>query len=146
MTSLRTPAKWTVTSQNVTESSLEDDDVTDSSEDHTEAVDASSEEGADSVDDDDVSSQVDSDVTSDESHSTSMSDEAREDQSVCERGVSVFSCSPLLCLYNFCPGRPSAQCRVNPCGGCSVQWFDASDDVTDQCFVGEWMLELAALI
>ena len=125
--------------RDVTESSLEGSDVTDdeyvSDEDHTEAYYDDTDENLDE-DEDSLDEEDEEDSTEDDDSSSNESSDVTDDQPVCASGADVFSCSPLLCLYSVCAGHPSAQCRVNPCDGCSVQWFDGTDDVTDQCSNG----------
>ncbi|XP_064600970.1 uncharacterized protein LOC135467138 [Liolophura sinensis] len=48
---------------------------------------------------------------------------------VCPAGVSIHQCDPGLCLRTLCPSHPQAVCRINPCGGCSAQFFDANNNV-----------------
>ncbi|XP_069977259.1 uncharacterized protein [Penaeus vannamei] len=44
---------------------------------------------------------------------------------ICEPGQTVHVCDKQLCENQVCFSHPHAVCRVNPCGGCSVQFVDA---------------------
>ena len=131
-------------SDSTDDSSVSSDDSSASSDDSSASSDDSS---ASSDDDDDSSSDDDDDSSADTSSSSSSSSSSSEEKDhrrrmssdvpVCDAGEDVYSCSPLLCLYSYCPGRPGAQCRVRPCGGCHVEWYDGEQQVTDQCSAGE---------
>ncbi|KAK7082228.1 hypothetical protein SK128_021740, partial [Halocaridina rubra] len=43
---------------------------------------------------------------------------------ICEPGQTVHVCDKDLCENQVCFSHPHAVCRVNPCGGCSVQFVD----------------------
>ena len=47
-----------------------------------------------------------------------------------DEGAMQF-CDPQLCRQQVCFGHPRAQCRVNPCGGCSTDFFDSDNQKVD---------------
>ncbi|CAI9718898.1 chordin isoform X2 [Octopus vulgaris] len=52
--------------------------------------------------------------------------------SKCPLGHAPVKCSSDLCFDTICPGISGAICRVNYCGTCSVEWYDAhSGDVVE---------------
>ena len=130
------------------DNSISSDDSSDSTDDSSVSSDdssASSDDSSASSDDSSASSSDDDDDSSADTSSSSSSSEEKKhhrrrmlsDVPVCDAGEDVYSCSPLLCLYSYCPGRPGAQCRVRPCGGCHVEWYEGEQQVTDQCSAGE---------
>ncbi|XP_042879578.1 uncharacterized protein LOC122258000 [Penaeus japonicus] len=54
---------------------------------------------------------------------------------ICEPGQTVHVCDKQLCENQVCFSHPHAVCRVNPCGGCSVQFVDAFNSPVN-CEVG----------
>lgn len=54
---------------------------------------------------------------------------------VCEPGQTVHVCNKQLCEGQVCFSHPHAICRVNPCGGCSVQFVDEFNSPVN-CEVG----------
>ncbi|KAK8392409.1 hypothetical protein O3P69_014644 [Scylla paramamosain] len=51
-------------------------------------------------------------------------DPATPTNMICEPGQTVHVCDKQLCEGQVCFSHPHAICRVNPCGGCSVQFVD----------------------
>ena len=41
----------------------------------------------------------------------------------------MFTCLRNFCQWSTCPAHPDAKCRVNPCGGCKVEFVDKSGKV-----------------
>ncbi|KAK8727075.1 hypothetical protein OTU49_009926, partial [Cherax quadricarinatus] len=54
---------------------------------------------------------------------------------ICEPGQIVHVCDKSLCENQVCFSHPHAVCRVNPCGGCSVQFVDEFNSPVN-CEVG----------
>ncbi|KAJ7356063.1 Nidogen-2 [Desmophyllum pertusum] len=46
-------------------------------------------------------------------------------------GKTMFTCLRNFCQWSTCPAHPEAKCRVNPCGGCKVEFVDKSGNVVD---------------
>lgn len=53
---------------------------------------------------------------------------------VCPNGQPVQCCPQELCLQ-VCAADPTAVCRINPCGGCKAQFFNAKNE-TVNCTAG----------
>ena len=47
---------------------------------------------------------------------------------VCEEGLTVHVCNKTLCDNKFCLAHPHASCRVDPCGGCKIAFYDSSNN------------------
>ncbi|XP_037795742.1 balbiani ring protein 3-like [Penaeus monodon] len=62
-------------------------------------------------------------------------DPATPTNMICEPGQTVHVCDKQLCENQVCFSHPHAVCRVNPCGGCSVQFVDAFNSPVN-CEVG----------
>ena len=43
----------------------------------------------------------------------------------------MFTCLRNFCEWSTCPAHPEAKCRVNPCGGCNVEYVDKNGNVVD---------------
>lgn len=43
----------------------------------------------------------------------------------------MFTCLRNFCEWSTCPAHPEATCRVNPCGGCKVEFVDKDGNVVD---------------
>ena len=43
----------------------------------------------------------------------------------------MFTCLRNFCQWSTCPAHPEANCRVNPCGGCKVEFIDKSGKVVN---------------
>jgi len=43
----------------------------------------------------------------------------------------MFTCLRNFCQWSTCPAHPEAKCRVNPCGGCKVEFVDKSGKVVN---------------
>ncbi|XP_033732549.1 uncharacterized protein LOC117321990 isoform X4 [Pecten maximus] len=43
---------------------------------------------------------------------------------LCPAGVQAMCCDFLQCVDHMCPAHPRAKCRMNPCGGCHVEFYD----------------------
>ncbi|XP_060079100.1 fibrillin-2-like [Ylistrum balloti] len=43
---------------------------------------------------------------------------------MCPAGVKAMCCDFLQCVDHMCPAHPWAKCRMNPCGGCRVEFYD----------------------
>ncbi|XP_069121238.1 uncharacterized protein [Argopecten irradians] len=43
---------------------------------------------------------------------------------LCPVGVKPMCCDFLQCVDHICPAYPMAKCRMNPCGGCRVEFYD----------------------
>lgn len=43
----------------------------------------------------------------------------------------MFTCLRNFCQWSTCPAHPDAKCRVNPCGGCKVEFVDKSGKVVN---------------
>ncbi|XP_078349655.1 thyroglobulin-like isoform X1 [Oculina patagonica] len=56
-------------------------------------------------------------------------------------GKPMFTCLRNFCQWSTCPAHPEAKCRVNPCGGCKVEFVDKSGKVVD-CNEGKSKCEL----
>ncbi|XP_066984826.1 uncharacterized protein [Macrobrachium rosenbergii] len=54
---------------------------------------------------------------------------------ICEPGQTVHMCDKNLCENQVCFSHPHAVCRVNPCGGCAVQFVDEFNSPVN-CEVG----------
>ncbi|OQV15699.1 putative Uncharacterized protein ZC84.1 [Hypsibius exemplaris] len=50
---------------------------------------------------------------------------------VCPEGEAMQFCDPQLCRQQVCFGHPRAQCRINPCGGCTTDFFDSDNHKVD---------------
>ncbi|XP_055958614.1 uncharacterized protein LOC126808776 isoform X1 [Patella vulgata] len=48
---------------------------------------------------------------------------------VCNGNESVHCCNPDLCKMTHCPANLHAVCRINPCGTCSVEFYDSNQKV-----------------
>lgn len=46
-------------------------------------------------------------------------------------GKPMFTCLRNFCQWSTCPAHPDAKCRVNPCGGCKVEFVDKSGKVVN---------------
>ncbi|KAK7502647.1 hypothetical protein BaRGS_00006222 [Batillaria attramentaria] len=67
--------------------------------------------------------------------SADMEDDDNEEQcAVCPNGEKVKCCPKELCLQT-CPADPTAVCRINPCGGCKAEFFNANNE-TVNCTAG----------
>ncbi|XP_071535769.1 uncharacterized protein [Panulirus ornatus] len=62
-------------------------------------------------------------------------DPATPTNMICEPGQTVHVCDKSLCENQVCFSHPHAVCRVNPCGGCSVQFVDEFNSPVN-CEVG----------
>lgn len=51
--------------------------------------------------------------------------------SVCPNGTAPMCCKLDLCVQNSCPSNPTAKCRINPCGGCKVEFYDDKNTPVD---------------
>ncbi|CAG0879216.1 unnamed protein product [Darwinula stevensoni] len=54
-----------------------------------------------------------------------------EDEPVCGWNVAIHVCNQSLCDDKICLGEPSASCRVNPCGGCNVEFYNDDNQLVD---------------
>ena len=54
---------------------------------------------------------------------------------ICPSKLPIRRCFPWLCYLKTCPAYPKASCRINPCGNCSVQFYDEKNNILD-CFKG----------
>ena len=43
----------------------------------------------------------------------------------------MFTCLRNFCQWSTCPAHSEAKCRVNPCGGCKVEFVDKSGKVVN---------------
>ena len=55
--------------------------------------------------------------------------------SVCEDGITAHVCDKSLCDEKVCITDPSATCKINPCGGCKAEFYDARGSIVD-CAAG----------
>ena len=46
-------------------------------------------------------------------------------------GKPMFTCLRNFCQWSTCPAHPEAKCRINPCGGCKVEFIDKNSKVVD---------------
>ncbi|XP_022787386.1 uncharacterized protein LOC111327458 [Stylophora pistillata] len=46
-------------------------------------------------------------------------------------GKPMFTCLRNSCQWSTCPAHPDAKCRINPCGGCKVEFVDKNGKVVD---------------
>lgn len=46
-------------------------------------------------------------------------------------GKPMFTCLRNFCEWSSCPAHPDAKCRVNPCGGCKVEFVDKDGKVVN---------------
>lgn len=46
-------------------------------------------------------------------------------------GKPMFTCLRNFCEWSSCPAHPDAKCRVNPCGGCKVEFVDKDGNVVN---------------
>lgn len=53
----------------------------------------------------------------------------------------MFTCLRNFCQWSSCPAHPEATCRVNPCGGCKVEFVDKDGKVVD-CKEGNIILKV----
>ncbi|KAK3088649.1 hypothetical protein FSP39_021894 [Pinctada imbricata] len=54
---------------------------------------------------------------------------------ICPDGKEPKCCDIKLCLYHACPLAPRAACRINPCGGCKVEFYDRFNNIVN-CTAG----------
>ncbi|XP_064621578.1 uncharacterized protein LOC135484230 [Lineus longissimus] len=56
----------------------------------------------------------------------------QNDEPVCAVGEKVHNCPPKMCTIfkKLCPGDPAAVCRVHPCNGCFVKFFNGTTSAT----------------
>ena len=40
-------------------------------------------------------------------------------------------CDPQTCRRQVCYGHPRAQCKVNPCGGCAIGFYNSENEKVD---------------
>ncbi|XP_070578362.1 uncharacterized protein [Ptychodera flava] len=50
---------------------------------------------------------------------------------VCEEGEHMQRCAQNLCYQAVCLAHPAAVCRVNPCGECTVHFYDHLNNIID---------------
>ena len=43
----------------------------------------------------------------------------------------MFTCLRNFCEWSSCPAHPDAKCRVNPCGGCKVEFVNKDGNVVN---------------
>ena len=55
--------------------------------------------------------------------------------SVCPSSQVVHRCSPLLCYEQTCMANQAAVCRINPCGNCTIEFYDKDNNAVD-CMKG----------
>ncbi|XP_077995049.1 uncharacterized protein LOC144448627 isoform X2 [Glandiceps talaboti] len=63
------------------------------------------------------------------------SGERKDPVNICPNGEEVEICGQNLCYQAVCLAHPAAVCRVNPCGSCTVEFFDHNNNRVD-CSVG----------
>ena len=51
--------------------------------------------------------------------------------SVCPGDQPAHICSPDMCSRASCEAHPTAVCRINPCGGCSPQFYNADNELVN---------------
>ncbi|XP_034300784.2 uncharacterized protein [Magallana gigas] len=56
---------------------------------------------------------------------------SRPVNTVCPNGTAPMCCKLDLCVQNSCPSNPTAKCRINPCGGCKVEFYDDKNTPVD---------------
>ncbi|KAJ8300356.1 hypothetical protein KUTeg_021875 [Tegillarca granosa] len=57
-------------------------------------------------------------------NSQGTSDSHHTEEKICPDGSSPQCCDMSLCFLRKCPSNPQAVCRLNPCKGCKVMFFD----------------------
>ena len=55
---------------------------------------------------------------------------------VCPKDQVVHRCNPLLCYQHTCLAHPAAVCRINPCGNCTIEFYNKHNRMVD-CMKGE---------
>ncbi|KAJ8300216.1 hypothetical protein KUTeg_021735, partial [Tegillarca granosa] len=73
-----------------------------------------------------------------ENSSVSAENQQTIGNNICPNNVPAQCCDLTLCLRHQCPNDPNAVCRINPCNGCKVEYFDLLNNKVN-CESGEYI-------